>query len=537
MSSKMTQFKLAAVVILLLAGQALHAAVVVASRDSSGKGRADVVCDGTDDQVEIQEAIDALPSSGGAVELLQGTFNFSDDLEITKSNVTIRGAGKSTVLRHNATQWVKLAKTEEKGSTTITVEDISQFHVGQLVGISDDVMCPPQQPDEPFRTYGHYYIFSALHVVKHIRGNTMTLDRALKTSLSKPKNARAAPAWVMVKAYRQTNLELRDFSIDCNRDNIARVYHGYCHYPGYDSPPATILDKVHHGEEPTSAIYMDYAHNSIFKNLYLHEIPMSGIFLVDSNYVLAEGNTIRNYGLKGYVNCFGDFTRILGNVVENSQREDGIVVYDRPASYAVVSNNIVRNCPRHSIDILGAGRVVVSGNQVYGGANGILIYTAEGATVTGNYVEGSARGLYLWAVPEPGTTFDGPITISGNSMRDCMVGVGVNKAYGNVTIVGNAIAEIRDAGMVLSSGAIVSAGDESADGLIISNNQFLNGSSKGPAVRLGGDRNFIFGNKMVGFPKGIWLEPTAEGNVVARNGFTNVPQSICDEGKGNTDGE
>ncbi len=84
--------------------------VVVASKDSLQKDRADFTCDGIDDHIEIQQAIDAIPSVGGMVTLLEGTFRFGDGVKITKDNVTIRGMGRSTVLQHQPTRWVELTK-------------------------------------------------------------------------------------------------------------------------------------------------------------------------------------------------------------------------------------------------------------------------------------------------------------------------------------------------------------------------------------------------------------------------------------------
>jgi hypothetical protein len=47
----------------------------------------------------IQDAIDnKLPSSGGNIKLLNGTYNLDDDIKITKSNVTIYGESRSGVL-------------------------------------------------------------------------------------------------------------------------------------------------------------------------------------------------------------------------------------------------------------------------------------------------------------------------------------------------------------------------------------------------------------------------------------------------------
>ena len=59
----------------------------------------DYLCDGTDDGVEIQNAITALPSSGGEIVILDGTYNIASRIYISKSNVSIVGNGKSTVLK------------------------------------------------------------------------------------------------------------------------------------------------------------------------------------------------------------------------------------------------------------------------------------------------------------------------------------------------------------------------------------------------------------------------------------------------------
>jgi hypothetical protein len=87
------------------------ATIVIAASDSSAKSKAqaDYVCDGIDDQVEIQAAIDALPSSGGSILLLEGTFLLDAphdfyvagskySIAVNKSNLTISGT-RGTVLK------------------------------------------------------------------------------------------------------------------------------------------------------------------------------------------------------------------------------------------------------------------------------------------------------------------------------------------------------------------------------------------------------------------------------------------------------
>lgn len=53
----------------------------------------DYLCDGTADDVEIQAAVDALPEGGGTVVLLDGTYNLTNYITISKDYVTVRGDG------------------------------------------------------------------------------------------------------------------------------------------------------------------------------------------------------------------------------------------------------------------------------------------------------------------------------------------------------------------------------------------------------------------------------------------------------------
>lgn len=83
------------------------ATVVVASSTSELKSRkgADYICDGTADNVELQAAIDSLPSTGGKVVLLEGTYNLAATVNIAEANaqkgITIQGQGYSTILKVN----------------------------------------------------------------------------------------------------------------------------------------------------------------------------------------------------------------------------------------------------------------------------------------------------------------------------------------------------------------------------------------------------------------------------------------------------
>lgn len=81
------------------------------------KAQADYVCDGVNDQVEIQAAIDALPSTtlvnNGVVQLSQGSFNISNTISINKS-MTLTGMGlTSTIIQLAANTNKTMIQTSE----------------------------------------------------------------------------------------------------------------------------------------------------------------------------------------------------------------------------------------------------------------------------------------------------------------------------------------------------------------------------------------------------------------------------------------
>lgn len=61
----------------------------------------DYVCDGVDDQIEINQAIDSLPDSGGEIHLSRGIFNITNPVTIDK-RIKITGEGKGITLDRNS---------------------------------------------------------------------------------------------------------------------------------------------------------------------------------------------------------------------------------------------------------------------------------------------------------------------------------------------------------------------------------------------------------------------------------------------------
>jgi hypothetical protein len=82
------------------------ATIVVAASDSSAKSKAqaDYVCDGTDDDVEINAAIQALPATGGSIKFLEGHYYLGAEILVNRSADLICASFNSTIftLENNA---------------------------------------------------------------------------------------------------------------------------------------------------------------------------------------------------------------------------------------------------------------------------------------------------------------------------------------------------------------------------------------------------------------------------------------------------
>jgi len=92
-----------------------------------GFADADYICDGTDDHVQIQAAVDAVNTAGGGVVFVKsGDYEFDTTPVSLKSNVYIKGAGMSTVLhRKSDSVLTRLFNSPN--------EDLANFGISDLV--------------------------------------------------------------------------------------------------------------------------------------------------------------------------------------------------------------------------------------------------------------------------------------------------------------------------------------------------------------------------------------------------------------------
>ncbi|HEU4677157.1 MAG TPA: NosD domain-containing protein, partial [Candidatus Paceibacterota bacterium] len=100
------------------------ATYLVAASDTTNKESADFVATGTNDQDTINAALSALPSTGGLVYLLPGTYSINNSINVLQSSTTIMGGGANTLLALTATStnWGVIASS---GKVGVTVRDLT----------------------------------------------------------------------------------------------------------------------------------------------------------------------------------------------------------------------------------------------------------------------------------------------------------------------------------------------------------------------------------------------------------------------------
>ena len=106
--------------------------MIVATQSSSEKSKsvADFVGDGVGDQEEIYKAIHALPSSGGTVTLMEGTYDIRKvegklgGVIIDRSNVTLMGQGTATRLILAPDQNTNVIRIIGNGVGNIVIRDL-----------------------------------------------------------------------------------------------------------------------------------------------------------------------------------------------------------------------------------------------------------------------------------------------------------------------------------------------------------------------------------------------------------------------------
>ncbi len=387
--------------------------IVVGAFDSSHKDKADIICDGIDDQTKIQEAMDALPSDGGTVELLEGTFHISMSIKLAK-RCRLIGRGEHSMLRLTDAPNSPLATDAHSGQVDLEVADASGFRAGMPITIiSSD--------------------FRITMRIQSISGNTLALDGKLPETFSVETKTRVW-AFFPVIDITEDDVVTKNLAIDGNRAKRAAYPASYSYSQG------TVM------VESESGIYVhDGAESTVVEDCYIRNTQGGGILVEGggSNQRFVN-NKITDIGDKGIVLVSVSGPGLIsGNYIDGTGKTanyvsttsvwgygDCINLHPLAGNGWVVTNNILKNALRSGIRMEGASKSVASNNYITGcGDCAIIACVRDENTITGNSIFRNGAGITL-AFP-------------------------VVEKRGSTTIVGNNVAENKRNGIMVCGGKYV----------------------------------------------------------------------------------
>ncbi|MHA1286991.1 MAG: right-handed parallel beta-helix repeat-containing protein [Candidatus Thorarchaeota archaeon] len=384
------------------------ATVVVAASDASAesKAQADYVCDGTDDQVEIQAAIDSLPS-GGVIKLSEGLFTCSGTISFAgKTNIWLKGAGRGT----------KIQTVNNLGSQGI----VNVWAPASDIKISDLFL-------DINGTQTNYGI--------SIRGNSDAPPGVERILVSNVWIKDADDDGVeIINSARDVSV-INSFFIGTFSDSPLEVGDGSCN----------VLILGNHINATSNEGIGVNSHSAIGTS--------PGRIVISNNFIsYSVGGGMGAIAIGGGVS-FSDIV-IVNNIIDSTP-DDGICIQffsDVPyISRLIIQGNDVYNVGRYGIYVRYGDGVIVEGNSVYSSANrGIYIRDSNYVIVSDNYVTDSEdAGIAIYE-----TSY---VTVSNNLAEGGPSGYGGLTFYGNVAnaLVSNNIFTNNDSGILFHSSAIV----------------------------------------------------------------------------------
>lgn len=385
------------------------AIISVAAYNSIYKDKADFVCDGNNDQVEIQSAINALPSSGGIVNLLDGKFNISMSIKPAKG-CELKGQGRNSILYLGDAPNSLLSADADKGQANIRLVDASGFRVDMPIVIVSSK-------------------FQTVTKIKSIKGNTLTLNSKLTVAFTVASKTRVWTLFPVIDINGADDVVIKNLAIDGNRSGqvIYNATRSYCKEAG-----------AHY--ESNVAIYIQGGSRNIaVENCYIANTQSHGILAngggPNLNFI---NNRLENIGDKGITTVYVPGPGIIsGNYIEGTGKSpyicpsvsvwgwgDCINLHPPSGNGWVITNNILTDALRSGIRMTGVSRSVASNNYISDCSDcGIIATVWDENTIMGNSVFRNGTGITL-AFPMKekkcgATTIMGNI-VSGNKRNGIM---------------------------------------------------------------------------------------------------------------------
>jgi len=335
------------------------ATIVVAASDSYSRDAANYVCDGVDDQVEIQAAIDALPG-GGKVALLEGQFNISGTITTVRySELVGQGRGtKITATGPSVFEAIVLARDSSVRCFNLTVEAATGEAGARPNGIYAN---------------GTYDLIEDIHIIMPFGQDDDGSD------------------------VRQCGIVLyganRSRVINCLVETAVR--HGIVVY-GCSGFAINGFHTI--GNLGCGILVQNSSGDGVISGCYLEGDAIHAIHFEDGWDSLIVGNLLETPSEKAIFLEAVDLITVQGNSIYGPVHE-AIHVGATCTKVAITGNVVEAGAGDGSGHILvdaGAVAVVINGNVSKGSLSCGIVVAADHTLVTGNHVsESTEQGIYV----------------------------------------------------------------------------------------------------------------------------------------------
>jgi len=445
------------------------ATVVVAAADSSeeSKSQADFVCTGSDDNVIIQQAIDSLPSGGGKVVLMEGTFLLSSCLSLV-NDLIIEGCGI--------------------GNTTLKIKDSLGANSPIFYAATSDVLSNitiRRLTLNPNSTGNPGYSMDAIYL------GTTTTPVGNKTNII-IENIQITDARIGISISGGRGVWIKDCDINVLSQgvNLIDTYDGY-----------VLNNKITgSGSAPGQGIWLYQYERFVVANNVMTGLGY-GLRVSNVTFLRVEGNDI--YGVTTNSNIDINTVKsadIVGNILHDNPSYDGIC-FDG-VSRINFSNNIVYNTKRGIV--VGGTKNIISSNILRNNDNGIKAYNVTSTTIIGNeIVDNTGDGISFYN--DSGASGIEDILITNNQILDN----GGKGIYLQTSWVANSIVDTVIRGNTIlnnTGGAIINEGTNTN----IQHNQGYTTENSGTATITAGNTSIDVTHGLAGTPTRVYLTPTTD---------------------------
>lgn len=509
-------------------------------------GVADYTTDGTDDNVQLQQALNALPMTGGKLVILSGNYSLS--ATVTRSDigsVTIQGMGKATYFTYNGVNPVFTA-----GSDNWSFQDLRTDAGGLSMGATTGWF------------WSNVSIETTYYAARTPVATTTGASWEIPTGRTASYVVAASNAPAHVKAQADyvcdgTNDEVEiQNALTADAGGKILLYGTFSkgNIAGIAIPSDTVLDLQgklrlidNVGDSPvifasSGTTNITITGNGILDGNKSGQTTTAGIVAmgisfinvsnsqIDSISIIDMGTAVAQSGYGLYLNG-SSFNRIHDVYLSGSKREN-LCLYNN-SNYNVVSGVIANNTPNRNFVIHNASYNLIDACQSYGGSTGgINIQADVGTTNYDNTIHGTGvfnslgYGIYIGGANR--------VKLDGNTVN-ITGGIGINFAATTTTnssIINNTVVKTAAEGVsvlgvdnAISNNTIISSTGISiylasgATRAMVSGNTIINGSNL--AISTEAHNGTIYGNNCNSNQGGIDVKAGADYNTLLGNTLTN----------------